>query len=145
MKDEGSFEFVEDVTSDLTFVARGGTPEAVFRGAAEALLAATVESSASVQDRVTRSVALADTGLDLLLARFLNELIFLRDAEGLLLRAGRLALARDDELRLDADLRGELFDPSRHRPASDVKAVTMHGLRFVRAGSGWEAQVTLDV
>ena len=141
----GSFEFVEGATSDLSFLAKGASLEEIFCASAEALLAATVESSDSVEDRVRRSVSLSDSEADLLLVRVLNELIFLRDAEGLVLRPVAVHVREDGELRLEADLGGEELDPARHVPACEVKAVTLHGLRVVRGPDGWEASVTLDV
>jgi SHS2 domain-containing protein len=81
----------------------------------------------------------------MLLLCFINELIFLRDAEGLLLLPRRVEIERDGEFVLEAELTGEPLDPQRHTLASEVKAATAHGLRVARAGEGWEASVTLDV
>jgi SHS2 domain-containing protein len=145
MSGAGTFAFVEGATSDLAFVARGPTLEDVFEAAAEALVAATVDNPGAVHARERRPLALADTQLDLLLLRFLNELIYLRDAEGLLLRARDLVLERNGELRLAGLLEGEALDASRHELACDVKAATAHGLRVAQAPGGWEAHVTLDV
>jgi SHS2 domain-containing protein len=142
---KGGFEFVDSVTSDLSFVARGPTLEAVFRAAGEAVAAATIEDLTSLEERTTRSVHLRDTELDMLLLRFINELIFLRDAEGLLLVPRRVHIERDGEIALEAEFSGEPLDPQRHTLASEVKAATAHGLRVIRAGEGWEASVTLDV
>jgi SHS2 domain-containing protein len=141
----GGFEFVEGATGDLAFVARGPTLEAVFAAAAEALLAATVEDPERVGDAVRLRVALGEPELDLLLLRWLDELIWRRDAEQLLARAGALALRREGtDWRLEGELRGELIGP-RHRLRSDVKAATAHGLWVGPIEKGWEARVTLDV
>jgi SHS2 domain-containing protein len=141
----GSFEFVEGATSDLSFAAQGASLEEVFCASAEALLAATVEACDAVEDRVRRPLRLSDREAELLLLRFLNELIFLRDAEGLLLRPLAVRIRADGELHLEAELAGEELDPARHLPACDVKAVTLHGLRVARGPDGWQASVTLDV
>jgi SHS2 domain-containing protein len=139
------FEFVEGATADLAFVARGATPEAVFAAAAEALLAATVEEPERVGGSVRRPVSLAEAELDLLLLRWLDELIWRRDAEQLLARAGRLGLRHEGgQWRLEGELAGEPIG-SRHRLRADVKAATAHGLWMGRVGTGWEARVTLDV
>lgn len=142
---DSGFEFVEGATGDLTFVARGPTPEAVFAAAAEALLAATVEDPERVGDAVRLALELGEPELDLLLLRWLDELIWRRDAERLLARAGRLALRREaDGWRLEGELSGEPIGPH-HRLRSDVKAATAHGLWVGPVGKGWEARVTLDV
>jgi len=141
----GRFEFVEGATGDLTFVARGARAEDLFFAAAEALLAATVEDPETVRDVERRSIRLEEPELDLLLLRFLNELVYLRDAEELLLRAREVRLVRGEALALEAELAGERLSRGRHAPAAEVKAATAHGLEARAVPGGWEARVTLDV
>jgi SHS2 domain-containing protein len=141
-----AFEFVEGATSDLSFVARGATLSEVFRAAAAALLEASVEEPDSVRETERRRVALAEPDAELLLLAFLNELVYLRDAAGLLLRARRVEVHDGtDGARLEAELAGEPIDRARHHLAADVKAATAHGLRLAREADGWRASVTLDV
>jgi len=139
------FSFVEGATSDLAFEARGETLEALFAAAAEALLAATLANPEDVAAREREPVRLAEPDRELLLLRFLNELVFLRDARGLLLRAGALRITSNGEASLEGELVGERIERGRHRLEADVKAATAHGLRVERAGAGWRASVTLDV
>ena len=141
----GTHRFVEDVTSDLTFEARAESLAELFSACAEALLAATVERPDSVRALETRAVELVDERLDWLLRRFLSELVFLRDAEGLLLRPIRVEASDVPQPRVSAQLAGEPFDRARHGAGADVKAVTAHALQVVRASDGWRARVTLDV
>lgn len=145
MRDEPGYEFVEGATSDLAFVAHGPTLDAVFVAAAEALLAATVEVPDSVERRERRSVRLEEPDLELLLLRFLNELVYLRDADELLLHTDRISVSLDSGARLEAELVGERIDPERHALAADVKAATVHGLRVASTPEGWTAAATLDV
>jgi SHS2 domain-containing protein len=139
------FAFVEGAPGDLSFLARGPTAEAALAAAAEALLAATLEDPASLELRESRWLRFEEADADLLLLRLLNELIYLRDAEQLLLRPTTLRLTRDGALRLDARLQGERVDPARHTLVSDVKAATAHGLALCETPAGWEARATLDV
>jgi SHS2 domain-containing protein len=140
------FHFVEGATSDLCFTASGDSLSEAFAAAAEALVAATVERPEAVAPSLTRELRLVDTDRELLLLRFLNELIYLRDAEGLVLRPARIACREEESgIELGAELAGEKLDPERHGRASDVKAATAHGLSLVRMGNGWRACVTLDV
>lgn len=145
MRARRDYEFVEGATSDLCFVARGETLEEAFAAAAEALLAATLDEPATVEDRERRRVALDEPDLELLLLRFLNELVYLRDAEQLLLRVGRLRIQTNDSARLDAELRGEPVCRERHALATEVKAATAHALRVRATEDGWEVSITLDV
>ncbi len=139
------FEYVDAVTSDLTFVAKGESLEDVFASAAEALLSATIESLDTVQPRSVRTLELLDRHPDLLLLRFLNELIYLRDADGLLLLVRRVEFELGEELRLRAELTGEPYDPERHAPVGEPKAATPHGLALLHGPEGWTATVTIDV
>jgi SHS2 domain-containing protein len=140
------FEWTEAVTSDITFVARGASPEEVFAAAADALLAATLEDPSVLEARIEHGVCLEEPDLELLLLAFLNELVFLRDARGWLMRAEALHIeVAPGAARLDGRVVGEPIDPARHRLAADVKAATAHGLRVVPRGGVWEASVTLDV
>jgi len=139
------FEFVEGATSDLFFVAQGRTVEAAFAAAGQAFLAATVERPEAVERRDRRSVALEEPDLELLLMRFLNELVYLRDTEELLLHPQHVEIVWDGSVHLRADLIGERIDRRRHTLASDVKAATAHGLRVAKTTGGWTATATLDV
>ena len=142
---EPPWKIVEGASADLTFVAHGGSVEAAFAAAAEALLGATVEEPDAVEACEHRTIHLGEPDLELLLLRFLNELIYLRDAEGLLLRPLRLRIERGRGVALEAELAGEPLDRDRHHPAADVKAATAHGLRVTRIDGGWETRATLDV
>jgi SHS2 domain-containing protein len=139
------YEFVEGATSDLSFVARGATLEALFAAAAEALLSATVEDPEGIGSGARRPIALEEPDLELLLLRFLNELIYLRDAEALLLRPSWLEIEAGPPARLVGELVGEAIDAGRHRLSGEVKAATAYGLAVREDPSGWRAAVTVDV
>jgi SHS2 domain-containing protein len=145
MDDAGRFHFVEGPTSDLAFEAQGTTLEAVFTAAGEAFLAATVEDPAGVEARESRSVELEEPDLELLLLRFLNELVYLRDAEDLLLHPRSLKISADGAARLRGELVGERIVRPRHALLSDVKAATAHGLCLLERDGAWIATATLDV
>lgn len=140
-----SFEFVEDVTSDLSFIAHAPDLGALFAAAGDALLAATLDDAGTLEPRIRRAVAFAEPDLELLLLHFLNELVYLRDTEQLLLRAPALDVVQQDDASLSGELVGEPIDRARHALLAEVKAATAHGLRVARVASGWEARVTLDV
>jgi SHS2 domain-containing protein len=140
------FEFVDDVTSDLSFVAHGATLGAVFEAAAAAFLAATLEHPEELCETEERRLELAEPDRELLLLAFLNELVYLRDAERLLLRPRRLEVEESPgEARLRTELVGERIDRSRHDLVAEVKAATAHGLRVSGERGRYRATVTLDV
>ena len=139
------YEFLDDgVTSDVTFHAWGRSLEELFSAAADATLNVMVRSVESVRPLETRSVSVEADALDLLLMRFLDELIYRKDVEELLLRAKELHVDTERN-RVQTVLTGERIDPKRHELVADVKAVTLHDLRVEHSEGGWLAHVTLDV
>lgn len=141
------YEFLEDApTADVGFTAWGATLDECFQAAAQATLASMVADPDSVKRRERRVVHVDHEDRELGLLRFLEELIFYKDAEGLYLHATQVHVEqRDESWKIDAVLEGEPIDPARHELTGDVKAVTVHRLRVEPIGSGWRATVVLDV
>lgn len=141
------YRFREDVApADAAFEARGATLEELFVAAADATTNTMAANLEAVEDRQRRRIRLEERDADLLLLRLLEELIFFKDAEGLLLRVPAVSIRRrDGSFVLEAEARGEPLDPLRHHLQADVKAVTLHRLRVEQTAGGWEATVVLDI
>ncbi|MBI4516816.1 MAG: archease [Deltaproteobacteria bacterium] len=141
------YEYLEEgVTADVTFHAWGESLDELFAAAADATVRVMVASLDTIRPALNKSVLVAADALDLLLLRFLDELIFLKDAESVLLRATEVHVqAADHGQQVRARFCGEAIDPARHELVADVKAVTLYGLRVEHLGSLWHADVTLDV
>lgn len=141
------YEFLEDeATADVAFEAWGKDLEEVFRSAAEATLNVMVDNPEDVRPVEKRPLALTNEALDLLLFDFLQQLIYYKDAELLLLRVPEVRVeGRDGAWRLTAVAQGERLDPARHRQMVDVKAVTLHHFRLEQIPGGWRAHVILDI
>jgi SHS2 domain-containing protein len=141
------YEYVDDISvADVAFRACGQTLEELFRAAADATTGAMVENLTEVGGAVRKRVSLSDGSLDLLLLQLLQEIVFFKDAERLLLRVGTISFGKKGGRHfLDAILVGESIDAAKHRLVVDVKAVTLHRLRVEKGEKGWEATVVLDV
>jgi SHS2 domain-containing protein len=141
------YRFREDVAiADVAFEAWGATLEELFVAAADATTNTMAENFEAIEDKQRRPIRLEEESADLLLFRLLEELVYFKDAEGLLLRVPAVRIRRrDSAFVLEAEARGETLDPLRHRLQADVKAVTLHLLRVERTARGWEAFVVLDV
>ncbi|MFP3959365.1 MAG: archease [Spirochaetaceae bacterium] len=93
-----------------------------------------------------------------LLFAFLDELLFRKDAEGLLLTLDRPEIrapssetdrgqpGREEGTAYEAraTARGEPIDPARHRLGTDIKAVSFHQFAVKRTAEGWRARIVLD-
>lgn len=120
--------------------------EAMFVAAAEATLNVMVANLETVARQTRRSIRVEADALDLLLFNFLQELIYYKDAERLLLLAERVQVDTGGApLSAFAVLAGEALDAARHDLLVDVKAVTLHRFRVAQSGRGWEAFVILDI
>ena len=143
----GDYEFLDDIAiADIAFRARGADLAALIASAARATVATMVEEFDTIRPSQSRPVELQAGDAGLLLFDFLQELIYYKDAERLvLLPAGVTIDTGDDGYHLRAELRGEPIDPARHPVNADVKAVTMHRFEVLEKEDGWEAMVVLDV
>jgi SHS2 domain-containing protein len=141
------YRYLEEIaTADVAFEAWGATREEAFLAAADATLNTMVEEIGTVAPRERRVFSLAADSLDLLLFELLQELVYHKDAERLLLRVRDLRIEETGSgYRLHADALGETIDPARHPLLADVKAVTLHRLAVERTPDGWRAVVVLDV
>ena len=141
------YRFVEDAfIADIGFVAAGDTLDECFRAAADATLAVMLANPDALQHQEHRTVHVENDALDLALLNFLEELVYYKAAECLLLAATTVRVVqREGRWSVDAVLAGEAVDASRHELSADVKAVTVHRLNVQRTDRGWEASVVLDV
>ena len=141
------YEYLDEgVTADVTFHAAAADLDGLFTAAADATTNVMLDELDSLRPLVVRPVVVEAEALDMLLFRFLGEILFYKDAEALLTRARHVAVEETAiGFRLRAELCGEPIDPARHHLAADAKGVTLHGLRVERDGNGWSATVTLDV
>ena len=132
--------------ADVAFRAEGASLEEVFRAAWEATLEVMLPDTSCLRALERRQIELANPAADLLLFDFLQQLLFFKDAEGLLLRLGALSIEPGPGgLGLRAEAAGEAADAARHELGTDVKAVTLHRFRLRRTNHKWQATVILDV
>ncbi|HEY3174395.1 MAG TPA: archease [Candidatus Polarisedimenticolia bacterium] len=135
-----------DHTADIGLEVTAPTLEALFETAATALFDLLVETPAAggASGGEKREIrAAAGSGAELLV-RWLSELLYLHDAEGLVLRGFEIVELRED--RVTGRAVSERYDPVRHRPRTQIKAVTYHQLLLQRQeGEGWKARLVFDV
>jgi SHS2 domain-containing protein len=141
------YHYLDDfATADIAFEATGESVEQVFVAAAEATMNVMVEELRSIEARVEKRIELKNRDLDMLLFDLLQELVYYKDAEQLLLRVKEIAITeREGTYLLHASAAGEKLDPERHEQRVDVKAVTLHQFRLQKTDGIWKALVILDI
>ncbi|MEM3030798.1 MAG: archease [Candidatus Micrarchaeia archaeon] len=140
------FKYLEGFTvADVAFQASGKTLPELFSSAAAATESVMAKLE-TIKPRVSRTIRLGRPSLDELLYAFLSELVFLKDAKGLIFSGFKVKIKEErGKWLLEATARGEKLDPQKHALLMDVKAVTMHKFELKRTRAGWTARVILDV
>ena len=127
--------------ADMGVRGHGATPAEAFEQAALALTAV-IADPASVEPRTAVVVACDAPDAELLLADWLNRLVYEMATRRMLFSRFRVTL---DGNRLAGEAWGEPVDPARHHPAVEVKGATYTALRVAREDGGWFAQTVVDV
>jgi SHS2 domain-containing protein len=121
------YKFLSDVsTAEIAFEAYGKDYSELFENAAYAIEKITV-SPDSVSPETEKTIRLEAESIDDLLFSFLEELVFLKDAEQLVF--SRIRCVVDEEggqWMMEARLEGETIDTQKHELDADIKAVTKH-------------------
>ena len=142
-----AYRFLEEIgTADIAFEATGRDLPKLFREAADATTNVMIDNLDAIEPRETRRIELSNDELDMLLFDLLQELIYLKDSEQLLLRIQEVHIdEKEGRYFLKANAEGESLDAERHYQRADVKAVTLHDFSVERVEGGWKAQVLLDI
>lgn len=141
------YTYLDEIAiADVAFEARADTREGLFVEAGDALMNVMVENLGSIRPLVRRSFHAQAEDLERLLFEYLQQFIFFKDAEQLLLRVSQVVITQEaGVLGLTAEAAGEKIDPKRHDLNADVKAVTLHRFRIRNEPDGWTATVVLDI
>jgi SHS2 domain-containing protein len=141
------YEFLDEIAiADVAFRAWGQDLPEVFTSAADATLNVMVQDLGSIEPKERREIVLENEAPDMLLFDFLQELIYYKDAERLLLRVPHIEIHESEgKYHLRAEAVGEKLDLLRHEQGVDVKAVTLHRFSLERDESGWTIPIILDI
>ena len=127
--------------ADVGIEAYGATLQELFENAAAGLISVIAETS-TIQAGHRRNISIESTDVERLLVRWLNEILYLCDAERFLL--AKVEIKQMTETSLHGFLFGEQYDPFKHELKMNVKAITYHQLNVNKADR-WMAKVFLDV
>mgnify|MGYP003457543861 CR=1 FL=1 len=133
--------------ADVGVRGLGPTREAAFAQAAVAMTAAVTDpSQVAARERVQINCEAPNE--EFLLLAFLNALVYETATRGMLFGRFELRIGERDagSVALEGEAWGEVIDPKRHQPASEVKGATLTQLKVARGADGeWLAQCVVDV
>lgn len=134
------FELLDIATADMAFSAYGKDLSELFSNAAKAITSVMYEGK--IGQKARREIELEEKEDIVLLQKWLAELVYLHDAEGLLFSKFNV---RTDGKKLKATIYGEKYDKKKHKFIIDIKAVTYHRMEIEKTKSGYKCTVVVDV
>ncbi len=137
---EKEFEILNH-TADVGIIAYGSDMNEAFANAAKGLFSLITELD-DVEEVAYRDIELTAPDQESLLVGWLNELIYLFDAENMLFK--RFDIAQLSDTHLKARSYGHKVDSSRHKLKMGVKAATYHMLKIDKS-DGSKVQVLFDI
>ena len=142
----GTFQFLEEIAlADIAFEAEGESVEEVFRGATQAILE-TMANPTTVSGGWERAIERSDVDPSALLFDWLSEVVYWKDAAGVVFREAPLTLMREGDVwLLRARLIGAPVDQQAQELHADVKGVTKHLYALEHTGGCWKVRAVLDV
>jgi len=137
------FKFLEH-TADVKFQAIGKTLEEAFENCSLALKETiTKKDKIKIKDRIKKEIFIEGRDFENLLYNFLEQILYLMDAEDFLTSKIKKLNIDKKKLKLEAVLVGDDF--SKYKLSNDVKAVTYNKMFVKKIKSQWVCQVVLDV
>lgn len=142
-----AFRQIDDITSaDIALEISAKSAGALFVEAGAALRAVMLENEEPAPDAAAMSFELRAESIEALLHSFMDELLFYKDSDGLLVTPRSAEVDCDSSgARVRCQAVTERIDHTVHRFVVDVKAVTMHRFSVRQKDGRWTATVVLDV
>lgn len=141
------YELVENITSaDVAIRVRAESLNQLFISGAKALMSEMVDDISSIRSTASRDGILEGKDLSILYFEFLNEFLFFRDAESLLLVPVEVEISEAGGLfSCRYRLAGEKINREIHKFKVEVKAVTLHNLKIYESDGLFIAESVFDV
>ena len=133
---------VFDHTADLGVAIYGKTVKELFANAAFAVFDIITDLN-RVKATEERTIIVEGEGWEDLLVNYLREVLYMVNGEGLLLK--EYSIIEIDPQHLQGRVSGELFNPSKHRINTEIKAVTYHQVTVIETPEMWTGRVIFDV
>ncbi len=142
-----AFHFLDDVaTADLAFDASGDSLQELFQGATCALIEVLADPM-TVGSTWRQTIERTDEDPAELLFDWLSDLVYWKDAAGVVFSRSELTLIRQDLdcWKLRGLLYGESVNGSTQTLRADVKGITKHLYEVKQEDMRWHARVVVDV
>ena len=136
-----AFETI-DHTADIGVRSFGATEKEAFENAAVGMFSLITDLD-QISENLEFPVDVEAEDRETLLVEWLNELLYIYESNGSLLK--RFQIKELGETRLRGTAFGGPVEPGRHEINIDIKAVTYYQLKVRQTDTGWTAEVIFDV
>lgn len=141
------YEILDNITSaDIAVSVKADNLNELFMKGGIALVSEMTDELDLIKEREKRIGTLNHHELELLFFQFLNELLFFKDAEGLILKPVKVEIkAEDGEYICTYIFSGELINDSLCGFRVDIKGVSLHHLKIEEEGGIFKGIAVFDV
>ncbi len=141
MKSQEKIKYIEH-PSDVGFEVSGDTLEELFANSAIATYSFMTDID-EIEEEEEREVKIKSEDLYSLMFDWLDEMIFLFEAESLVMKKFDIEVDSSD-FSIRGKCRGGKFDPYKHESGIIIKAVT-YNMMEIKKNEVWHVRVVLDV
>ncbi len=140
------YKFLEDIAvADVCFEASGKTIEELFESSGLATTNTMIKTLKKISPKTKQKISVSADTIENLLFKFLEEIIFLKDARQLVFSKYKIKITKGKNYKLKCEALGEKLNMKKHDWLVDVKAVTWHLFEVKQEKNIWRARVILDI
>ncbi len=137
----------EDHTADVQARCWGKSLEEAFNQTAYSLMATITPNLKKISPKVEKKIKIEAEDREALLFDFLSELLYIFDVEELVFNKIKVQIIKESEdlFVLNALLRGEKFDVTKHEIGVEVKAITYSFMEITESKNKVEISIVFDI
>lgn len=131
-----------DHTADIGIRVTEPSIPALFETAGRAMFDQIADTDGLSGARV-REIKVSGMDREDLLINWLRDLLCFWTIDGLLVK--NVKIHEMDDIRLEAEVLYDDYNPKQHEILKDIKAVTYHNVAILETGTEWETAIIFDV
>ena len=137
----------EDHTADVQARCWGKSLEEAYNQTAYSLMATITPDLKKISPNVEKKIKIEAEDKEALLFDFLSELLYIFDVDELVFNTIKVQIIKESEdlFVLNALLRGEKFDVTKHEIGIEVKAITYSFMEIAESKNRVEISIVFDI
>ncbi|MFX1571328.1 MAG: archease [Promethearchaeota archaeon] len=145
MKEEG-FKFL-DHTADIYIKAYSKTLEGAFEQVVYSLMTTISPNLKLILPKKKKIIEIVSEDMEALLFDFLSEFLYIFDVEELVFSSVKVKRInkKNDNYKLEAIAKGEVFNIEKHEVGTEVKAITYNMMKIEEKKNKIEIDVVFDI